>query len=283
MQSNIFYRIINISRPRFWLYVLGSFLIGLGAYTSLSNAVVLNIDIVWWMIYFTLPANLFIYGINDLADDDTDQFNEKKGTYEEKLSPSDRKILIASILLTNVPFLFLYFKLSLLAQIMLIVFFVFNIFYSLPPVRLKARPFIDSISNGIICGAIGLFGYLVIGGENISILAILAGALWSMAMHAYSAIPDIKADIQAGVATIATVLGERRTLQFCLLMYFLIIGIFILSAWYIYILLIIPYLILMYFSWRKLKDTKNIFSVYKVFPFITYVVGYLVYFFNVLF
>lgn len=283
MRTNILYRIINISRPRFWLYVLGSFLIGLGAYTSLSNAVLINIDIVWWMIYFTLPANLFIYGINDLADSDTDQFNEKKGTYEEKLSPADKKVLIASILILNLPFLFLFFELSILAQSMLIIFFVFNIFYSLPPIRLKARPFIDSISNGIICGAIGLFGYLVVGGENISILAIIAGALWSMAMHAYSAIPDIKADIQAQIQTIATQLKEKGVLMFCFLMYFVIIGIFIYTKLYVYILLVIPYIILMYLSYAKIKKGQNIFIVYKIFPFVTYIIGYLVYLFNVLF
>lgn len=280
---NILYRIINISRPRFWLYILGSFLIGIGAYTSLSNAVILNIDIVWWMIYFTLPANLFVYGINDLADNDTDQFNEKKGTYEEKISTSDRKILIISILLTNIPFLFLYFKLNTLSQVMLIVFFILNILYSLPPIRLKTRPFIDSISNGVICAAIGLFGYVILGGESISIAGLLAGGLWSMIMHAYSAIPDIKADIQAGVSTVATILKEKGTLWFCTFFYFVIIGIFLYMQLYVYILLVIPYLILMYMSFRKIKQGQNMFNVYKIFPFVTYGVGYLVYLFNVIF
>lgn len=283
MNTNILYRIINISRPRFWLYILGSFLIGIGAHASLSNAVLIHIDIIWWMIYFTLPANLFVYGINDLADNDTDQFNEKKGTYEEKFSLSDRKILILSILILNIPILFLFFRLSTLAQALLIVFFVFNILYSLPPIRLKARPFIDSLSNGIICAAIGLFGYLIVGGENISLLALGAGALWSMAMHAYSAIPDIKADIQAQVQTIATVLGEKKTLLFCLLMYFLIICIFIVMKLYIYILLVVPYIILMYLSYIRLQKENSVFKIYKIFPFITYIVGYLVYLFNVLF
>ena len=283
MNTHILYRLLNISRPRFWLYILGSFLIGIGAYTSLSNAVILNMDIVWWMIYFTFPANLFVYGINDLADNDTDQFNKKKGTYEEKLSPSDRKILIASILLTNIPILFLYFKLNILAQSALIIFFVFNIFYSLPPIRLKARPFIDSLSNGIICAAIGLFGYAILGGESISIPGLLAGGIWSMIMHAYSAIPDIKADIQAGVSTIATTLKEKGTLWFCTFFYFVIIGIFLYMQLYVYILLVIPYLILMYMSFKKIKMGQNMFSVYKIFPFITYGVGYLVYLFNILF
>lgn len=283
MDTNILYRIVNISRPRFWLYVLGSFLIGIGAYTSLSNAVLLNIDIVWWMIYFTLPANLFIYGINDLADDDTDQFNEKKGTYEERLSPSDRKMLIATILILNIPFLFLFFKLSMLAQSVLLIFFVFNIFYSLRPIRLKAIPFIDSLSNGIICGAIGLFGYLIVGGEDILWGGVLAGVFWSMAMHAYSAIPDIKADIQARVQTIATVLKEKNTLLFCLFMYFLIIATFIFTQLYVYIFLVIPYIILMYISYDKIRKNQSVFTVYKIFPFVTYIVGYLVYLFNVLF
>jgi 4-hydroxybenzoate polyprenyltransferase len=29
-------------------------------------------------LYFTFPANLFVYGVNDFADYDTDKFNSKK-------------------------------------------------------------------------------------------------------------------------------------------------------------------------------------------------------------
>jgi 4-hydroxybenzoate polyprenyltransferase len=38
------------------------------------------------MLFFTFPLNLFIYGINDIADNDTDKYNTKKLGYEEALN-----------------------------------------------------------------------------------------------------------------------------------------------------------------------------------------------------
>jgi 4-hydroxybenzoate polyprenyltransferase len=35
---------------------------------------------------------------------------------------------------------------------------------------------------------------------------IIAAIDWAIAMHAYSAIPDIKADSEAGISTVATLL-----------------------------------------------------------------------------
>ena len=35
-----------------------------------------------FVVYFLIPANILIYGINDIFDYDTDKLNPKKGTYE---------------------------------------------------------------------------------------------------------------------------------------------------------------------------------------------------------
>ncbi len=65
-----FKEILIISRPRFWMYVLGTFLVGVVAsgnlflhdYTTILLLVVFG-------VFFTLPANLFIYGVNDIYND----------------------------------------------------------------------------------------------------------------------------------------------------------------------------------------------------------------------
>lgn len=275
------YRILNISRPRFWMYVLGSYLIGIGATSSLSEAVLFNPNIIWWLVFFTLPANLFVYGINDLADNDTDEFNPKKGTYEEKVDSKDKRLVIISILALNLPFLFLLKSSSQTEIILFSIFVLFNIFYSLPPIRFKAIPFLDSISNGIICAAVGMMGYASAGGNNFLVSGILAGALWSIAMHAYSAIPDIESDKKAGIKTIATVLGDKNTIWLCVLIYTSIIILFTTNSLSIFTILVFPYLILMCLSFKNLRS-NNIFNVYKAFPFVTYIVGYLVYLFSTL-
>ncbi|MDY7082545.1 MAG: UbiA family prenyltransferase, partial [Halobacteria archaeon] len=46
-------------------------------------------------------------------------------------------------------------------------------------------------------------------------LAITGGWLWTMAMHTFSAIPDIEPDREAGIRTTATLLGESRTYVYC--------------------------------------------------------------------
>jgi hypothetical protein len=48
---------------------------------------------------------------------------------------------------------------------------------------------------------------------------LLPALLWCMAMHAHSAAPDITADREAGVATVATLIGRQRTLVLCGLAY----------------------------------------------------------------
>jgi 4-hydroxybenzoate polyprenyltransferase len=47
-----------------------------------------------------------------------------------------------------------------------------------------------------------------------------------MAMHTFSAIPDIGPDRRAGIRTTATVLGERRTLAYCGVCWLLAAGAF---------------------------------------------------------
>jgi 4-hydroxybenzoate polyprenyltransferase len=57
------------------------------------------------LVYFTLPANLLIYGVNDIADYDTDKNNPKKQSYESLLTPDKQKIMRLLIAATNIPFL----------------------------------------------------------------------------------------------------------------------------------------------------------------------------------
>ncbi len=73
-----------ISRPRFWMYVLGTFLVGMiAAGNPFQYDWQTNVNLVVLALFFSLPANLFIYGINDIYDYDTDRLNAKKTRYEK--------------------------------------------------------------------------------------------------------------------------------------------------------------------------------------------------------
>jgi 4-hydroxybenzoate polyprenyltransferase len=65
----------------------------------------------------------------------------------------------------------------------------------------------------------GIFAYFLAGGTQLNGALVLAAWCWAIAMHAYSAVPDITADRQNGLNTVATYLGFYGTLVFCTLLY----------------------------------------------------------------
>jgi len=74
-------RLLRLSRPRFWLYLAGPVLVGLsfGADAIADLAAPLSLALV---AYFLLPANVFLYGVNDVFDADVDRENPKKDEKE---------------------------------------------------------------------------------------------------------------------------------------------------------------------------------------------------------
>lgn len=106
-------KVLKISRPRFWFYTFGTFLIGRLAglnpsIASLQDYQVRSQAMVgfqrWYILllllcidYFLIGVNILIYGVNDLADEDTDALNDKKGDYEHQLKTQERKGLTKRI------------------------------------------------------------------------------------------------------------------------------------------------------------------------------------------
>jgi len=203
-----------VSRPRFWTYLLGPFAVGAVAGAASFDA----LRSPWLLLaalFFTLPANLIVYGINDIFDYETDVLNARKAGYEAVVPPDRRRMLWTAILATSVPFIAIVPHLVAPARWALLAFLVLAVQYSAPPLRAKARPFMDSLVNVLyVCP--GLVGYFVAGGLGFPWVAFMAGWAWCAAMHAFSAVPDIAADARAGIATIATALGAQKTLFLCI-------------------------------------------------------------------
>ena len=209
--------IVKISRPRFWLYLYGTYLLGLAA-GAVSTADFLRADSILFGLYFLLPANLLVYGINDIFDFETDRLNPKKAEYEMLVRPESHTLLAIWVLVLNLPFLVAAFFFAYRALVPLAAFLVLSIFYSAPPVRAKAIPIVDSVFN-ILYLFPAVFAYQMLTGNFPPAIVMIAGGAWTAAMHAYSAIPDIDSDQSAGLNTIATLLGKNRTLLFCFVMY----------------------------------------------------------------
>lgn len=268
-----FSALLRISRPRFWMYVCGPLTI------VIANAVAQNVAISLPMtlamaLYCTLPANLLIYGVNDIFDYDTDVLNAKKQGYEQALPPDNRRALWRAIAITNLPLLALLAWLlreQTSALLFLGGFLLTGIGYSAPPLRTKTKPFLDAATNILyVLPAFALHTALT--GTAPSATLIAASWLWCAAMHAYSAMPDITADQRANLPTIATTLGIRGTSLFCAVCY----GAAGLLHAPVGILLSIPYLAMCWRSYRANSESATRHD-YTLFPTINATIGFLLF------
>src|SRR5215218_2107283 len=169
--------IVTISRPRFWLYLFGTYLVGLAAGAS-STSDFFRVDSILFGLYFLLPANLLVYGINDIFDFETDRLNPKKVGYEMLVRPESHKLLAIWIIVLNVPFLVAAFFVAYSALVPLGTFLILSIFYSAPPVRAKAIPIIDSVFN-ILYVFPAAFAYQMLTGNFPPLLAMIAAGAWT--------------------------------------------------------------------------------------------------------
>ncbi len=259
--------LIKISRPRFWVYITGPFLIGVVAAVPIQSWPL----IILLGIYFTFPANLLIYGINDIFDYETDKHNPKKISYETLVKPKEQKKLWRWIAITNVPFLLLLPLLGNNGRWAMAGFLFFGVFYSMPPIRAKVRPLLDSVFNVLYIFP-GIVGYAVVSKTLPSLSLCLAAAFWCMAMHAYSAVPDIEADRKAKIDTIATKLGKTGTLLFCLACYGLAAGLTVSVLGQFSIAAAVLYGFMMIVTLQA-KNAHSVMKLYSLFPYINMGVG----------
>ncbi|MDQ3318416.1 MAG: UbiA family prenyltransferase, partial [Actinomycetota bacterium] len=120
--------------------------------------------------------------------------------------PGEVSPIWRGVLLTNVPFL-VYF-LSVLqyeAIFWILLYAILFVGYSAPPLRFKARPYLDSLSNAAYAFPL-VFVPLALG-EGVLWPAALGLMAWSAAKHTFDAVQDVDEDRNVGVETTAVRLG----------------------------------------------------------------------------
>ena len=184
-----------------------------------------RIDVVFVVgtLYFLVPYNLAMYGINDVFDYESDLRNPRKGGVEGALLDRrmHRPTLIAA-LVANVPFLvFLVVVGSPLSWLVLAISVFAVVAYSAPGLRFKERPFHDSLTSSTHFVSPAVYGLVLAGAAFTPQLWLLLGAffLWGIASHAFGAVQDVVADREADIASIATVIGARATVRLSVLAY----------------------------------------------------------------
>ncbi len=175
-------------------------------------------------LFFLIPYNFLMYGINDIFDYESDLRNPRKGGLEGALLPPEfHRPMLILVTVINLPFLAL-ITLQTLSNLFALGVFWLTIFfvvaYSAKGLRYKEMPFIDSITSSLHFVGPAVFALASLEKFDGNLLiALIAFFLWGAASHAFGAIQDIRADREAGIASIATVLGARVTVRIALTAY----------------------------------------------------------------
>ncbi|WP_253905140.1 prenyltransferase [Arthrobacter sp. H14] len=166
-------------------------------------------------LYFLIPYNFAMYGINDVFDYESDILNPRKGGTEGAVL--DRRLhrtTLLAVLATNVPFLAYLVITGTWSSTAVLALSVFAVIaYSAPGLRLKERPFIDSATSSFHFVSPAVFGLAYSGATYTPALIGVLGAffLWGMASHAFGAVQDIVSDRAGNVGSVGTVLGAKTT------------------------------------------------------------------------
>jgi 4-hydroxybenzoate polyprenyltransferase len=206
------------SRPVSWVNTAYPFA---AAYLLTTRQV--DLTLVIGTLFFLIPYNLAMYGINDVFDYESDLRNPRKGgAHGAVLDRRMHPITLWAAGLSCVPFVvYLVIVGSPLSWLVLAASLFFVVFYSAPPLRLKEVAFADSVTSSIHFFSPAVYALVLAGAAWTWELGaiILAFALWGVASHAFGAVQDVVADREAGISSIATARGARWTVWFALACY----------------------------------------------------------------
>ena len=157
------------SRPVSWINTAYPF-----AAAYLLTARQIDLTFVVGTLFFLVPYNLAMYGVNDVFDYESDLRNPRKGgAHGAILDRRLHRVTLWAAALSCLPFLvYLVLVGSWPATLVLAASMFFVVFYSAPPLRLKERPFADSVTSSIHFFSPAVYGL------------VLAGATWTWPLGA---------------------------------------------------------------------------------------------------
>lgn len=245
------------SRPISWVNTAYPFAV---AYLFSGGA----LDLAFWVgtFFFLIPFNLLMYGVNDVYDYESDLRNPRKGGVEGALLAPElhRPTLIWAFGLA-VPGALLLASMGGVTTWCWIAFVMFtNVAYSLKGLRFKELPFVDSLTSASHFVGPMLVGLSLTDANLLdrnTLLIIAAFTLWGAASHAFGAVQDVRADREAGIASIATSVGARKTTRIAWFSYLIAAG---LLLWLpnpgpFAALAVLPYLLILLPHWNISDQT----------------------------
>lgn len=247
-------QILLASRPLSWVNTAFPFAM---AYLFTTRTV--DAEFVVGTLFFLIPYNLLMYGVNDVFDHESDKRNPRKGGAEGALLDESlhRATLLWSVL-PPIPFaLWLLAQGSVAAGAVLLVVLFAVVAYSAPGLRFKERPVLDSATSSTHFVGPCVYGFVLAGAQLTSahLLILAAFFLWGMAAQAFGAVQDIGADRAGGLASIGTVFGAARTVRLALTAWALAALLLMVAPWPapLAAVVVLPYVALAW-PFRNLTD-----------------------------
>ena len=245
------------SRPLSWVNTAYPFA---AAYLLTAGSV--DLRLVVGTLFFLIPYNLLMYGVNDVFDHESDLRNPRKGGMEGALLERrlHRTTLVAALSLP-LPFVAYLVAVGSPGSWLVLAGSLFAVLaYSVPVLRFKERPVLDSLTSSTHFVSPALYA-LVLADRPIGSSAwLVLGAffLWGVASHAFGAVQDIAADRAGGIGSVATVLGARATVRLALACY-LLAGVLLLGTPWpgpLAAVLVAPYVVLVW-PFRSVPDAES--------------------------
>ena len=270
--------LFTASRPLSWVNTAYPFA---AAYLLTTREV--DLALVVGTLFFLVPYNLAMYGINDVFDYASDAANPRKGGVEGALLvPSRHRLTIVAAIALCLPFVVILVRLGGPASWAVLAVSLFAVAaYSVPGLRFKEVPFLDSLTSSVHFVSPAVYG-LVLAGATFTpqLVALLAAFLaWGVASHAFGAVQDVVPDREGGIASIATVLGAARTVRFAIAMWLAAGVLMLATAWPgpLAAVLVVPYVVTAWpFASITDADSARANAGWKRFLGINYAVGFLV-------
>lgn len=215
-------QVVLSSRPASWINTAFPFA---AAYLFATG------DLDWVLIagalFFLIPYNLAMYGINDVFDYASDLHNPRKGGVEGALlAPRVHRTVLLSATAATVPFIVALLVAGGVATSVWLTISLFAVVaYSAPVLRFKERPVLDSLTSSTHFVSPAVVGFALAADRTgfspsaTTVTILAAFFLWGMAAHAFGAVQDVVPDREGGIASVATVFGARSTVRLAVLLW----------------------------------------------------------------
>jgi 4-hydroxybenzoate polyprenyltransferase len=204
--------LIRVSRPILWPILPMVYFLGLhAAGANVTAAAIVQ------MLLLTLPMNLIGCGLNDIYDIESDRRSSRRRTVWGAIVRDEDRATIWRACWVTVPLVVAgamltrnWYNVAATCGMLVVAWA-----YSVPPVRLKERPPLDSLANGL-----GYFllpfvmGYSFGADPTAMPLKYWLLALCVCGIHALATAADYEADQAAGHRTFAVAFGRRNAAAF---------------------------------------------------------------------